>query len=247
MVEKDWFESMFDTDDENDKWGHQYRATQKHRLNYSFELLIKHINRSHLNIGDVCCGLGDFLSMFKNKQLYGYDISNTAVEKAKNKFHNIQFSQNELPNVPKNLDVIVALECLYYIDINEAVKSINQNLNDDGLFLVSVATDYIEELRNSMYIFDIIEEEYLYYGLFSKIEPKLLFYIKDLDYIIQRKEVRGKFLLKKLLNSKVAYIVKIFMKLVQKISFLILKSDLLVSISTFARIKSHIIVLGKKK
>lgn len=248
-MDKAWFEQMFEGDDHNDNWGHQYRATQQLRLQISYRLLMKHLSDEHHKIGDLCCGLGDFITKVPpNKERYGYDISHNAIEKAKKIYPMINFSQNELPHIPKKLDIIITLECLSYLHMPTAIQKICENLHKKGLFLVSIEANRSDELDKLMnQHFTILEKKYLYFGLFSKLEPKLLFYTKDLNYILERKKARNKFLLEKLLNSKLSLLIKSSMKIIQYICLFILKSKLIAYLSTMAWQKSHIIILGTKK
>lgn len=245
MASKEWFESMFDTDGSYDKWGHQYRITQKIRFKKSFNLIRHHIKEHHI-ISDVCCGLGDFLNTFNSDYLYGFDISNNAINKASKLYPNIHFEQNELPNIPKKSDIIIALECIYYINQKRAVTNIYNLLNNNGLFLVSVPIEYKDELKLSLEKFKILNVKYTYFGLFSKIEEKLIFYSKDLNYIIQRKEARNKFLLSNLLKSKFGNFIENIMSFMKKCSLSLLRSEIIVRICSLIPIKRHIIILAQK-
>ena len=251
MQTKEWFESMFDTNSNVDKWGHQFRATQKKRLNLSFKMIQPYIKKD-MEIADICCGLGDFLAKFKNCKLYGFDISKNAIEKAKKLYPHINFFQREIKDTTEKYDAIIALECLHYFTAKENQKNIDKiynALNDNGYFLFSVSLNYehkdeLLKIVNSK--FKILKIEYTYFGMFSKIEPKLLFYSRDLDYILERKRARKKVLLERLINSQFSFFVILYMKMIQNISRSILKSDVLVSLSEIFKIKHHIIVLGKK-
>ena len=243
-MNKEWFEEQFNTTDNTDKWGHQFRATQKIRFQKSFDLIKSHIKDSY-TICDLCCGFGDFLNRFKIKNLYGFDISTNAINKAKSLYPHIKFTCNELPNTPKNCDIVIALECIYYIQIDTAVEQIYYSLNQDGLFLVSVPIDYEKELFTAMQRFTIIKIDYTYFGLFSQIEPKLLFYSKSLDFILDKKIMRKKYLLKKLYEKYPMFITWL-MGIVQKLSLFILKNESIVRLSSLFRIKRHIIIVGQK-
>ncbi len=245
-MDRKWFESMFEGDSKNDKWGHQYRATQQIRLNKSFNLINKYL-KTNMKISDVCCGLGDFLGRFKNKNTFGFDISQNAITKARYLYPDIDFMQNELPNIPNNYDVIIALECIYYINVKEASVNIYNALNKSGLFLVSVPIDYENNLIESLSKFNILEQRYTYFGLFSRIEEKLVFYSKDLDYILERKASRKRYLLSKLLNSRISIFIKQYISLMQRLSLIILQSYIVVKLFSLIPIKRHIIILAQKK
>ena len=242
-MDKNWFEKQFDTTDNNDKWGHQYRVTQQIRLQKSFNLIKEYIKRDFI-VCDLCCGLGDFLNKLDGK-LYGFDIANNAIQKARKLYPSIHFAQNELPNIPKVCDVYILLECINYLDEKEVMQNIFNNMNKNGLILISVSVEYEKQLLESLQKFTILKTDYTYFGVFSKIEPKLIFYSQNLEYIIDRKLARDKYFLYKM-YSKFPTITKKSMKIVQKLSKKILQSRILVFFFSIFRKKQLIIILAQK-
>lgn len=246
-MDKQWFEEQFNTSDNCDKWGHQFRATQQIRYQISYDLLNKYLTNKHNVVTDLCCGLGDFLVKFKGRTLRGYDISSNAVEKASKLYKGIVFEQNELPYIEKTSDVFIVLECLNYLDMKTTTSNIFSNLNSEGLVLISVSVDYEKELLDILRTKDIIEKKYTYFGLFSKIESKLVFYSKDIEYIVNRKKARNKYLLSKLLKSRFSCITERIMGIIRTLSLLILKSHFFVKLFSIVPLKRHVILLVKNE
>jgi SAM-dependent methyltransferase len=109
--------------------------------NMFMNLIDKYYYKSVLEIG---CGLGAFISKFNVliKKLYGVDISEVAIGKAKLNYPMIQFEvkdviNDEFENMGK-FDLIVINEVIWYLakDINTVLIKIQKLLNDNGIVAI---------------------------------------------------------------------------------------------------------------
>jgi SAM-dependent methyltransferase len=189
-----WFEMMFSTaEDDCDRWGHQWRASQKFRYQLALSLIQERLSQPQpKSILDIGCGLGDFTNMVhtinKKNSLFGLDISQNAITRAQNKYREIEFRCGALPSVDyprKMFDGIVAMECIYYLTDQErkiALKNIFKRLKPQGWFLFSSPIDdgtrYFSDKRSKKLIenagFRIHQIKYNYAKSYTKIEKPLV-------------------------------------------------------------------------
>lgn len=164
------FEEMYQQEDKEnfDSW---YQDDMNHLSNQiSLVLLRKYNFNSILDLG---CGKGTFTSLLKkeNNQVEGWDISPTAVEKAKNRFKQITFETADiksLKEIPYNYDLIVIKEVLSYLDNwRDLLKIITKNtsylfislfLPENPIGFVKSFNDLKAEVKKS---FEIKEEVFI--------------------------------------------------------------------------------------
>lgn len=99
------------------------------------------------SILDVGCGQGVLYHYLREQAnigigYLGIDISSTAIEKAKQRFQNANFTQIDFDRnkINEKFDVIIFNETLYYFDrpVEKIEECKRANLNDSGLFIVSM-------------------------------------------------------------------------------------------------------------
>lgn len=113
------FEEMYQNEDRNgyDSW---YQEDLTH-LSRQISLVI--LNRYNFSrILDIGCGKGSFTHLLKkaNNEVVGMDISQTAIEKARARYRNIDFkvlSISELMSTQKEqYDLVIMIEILSYLE-----------------------------------------------------------------------------------------------------------------------------------
>ena len=115
IMGKEEFETLYLT--ESDPWS-TGDATGIYCFDEILEMLQPYTPTD--TIFDVGCGLGAFTNRLSKlaKRTVGFDISSTAVEKAKNRFPHLEFKcfdlAREMPN--EQADIVIANEVLYYQD-----------------------------------------------------------------------------------------------------------------------------------
>jgi len=121
---------MILTNKSNDKYNKYYyiNNNQKNdRLALFFYKKVIFRYFSFNSILDFGCGTGHLLKKIKKQNLnincFGVDISNYAINKAKEEIHNIEFSDNLNEIKTNSIDLIVSLHVLEHID-NENLKKI---------------------------------------------------------------------------------------------------------------------------
>ena len=193
----EWFEMMFAAaEDDFDRWGHQWRASQKFRHRLALFLIQEKLSQPQPeSILDIGCGLGDFTNMVysinKNNSLFGLDISQNAVTRAQNKYREIEFRCGALPEVDyanKMFNGIVAMECINYLNDHQrkiAVKNIFKRLKPQGWFLFSSPVDdgtrYFSDYQAKKIVeeagFQIDRHCYNFAKLYNKVEKPLIKFI----------------------------------------------------------------------
>lgn len=136
---KEWLENQLtpNNDDDGDKWGHKWRASQKLRHKSIIKIIKQRIDAQVIkNVLDIGCSHGDFTKLlieeFVNSEVYGTDISEIAIVEAKNNIPSSNFEVSSLPKIPfkdKKFDMILSLEVLYYLSDNDREKSL-KNMYD---------------------------------------------------------------------------------------------------------------------
>lgn len=114
-----------------DPW-HMQSGKEQHRFNRINEIIIERFGKldSVLEIG---CGEGHQTEYLKNicQEIYGIDVSDLAVRRAKKRFPEAHLFVNDLLSYSgkpdgKRFDLVVASEVLYYIhDLPAAIKKLN--------------------------------------------------------------------------------------------------------------------------
>lgn len=193
---KEWFESQFDkTDSLGDKWGHQWRGSQKYRYLLYLRILKKLIpSQKTLKILDIGCALGDFtqkVSQLDTKnEIYGVDISENAIKMVSKKYPGMKFRINFLPDLSfdrNSFDLVMCLEVLYYLNREDRVTSlcnIKNILVSQGYFLFSAVLDggvhyfseeeVVQMISDNFYI-EVINFNYA--KLYTLLETKLILFI----------------------------------------------------------------------
>ena len=109
------------------------------RVDNPLEILYEYINSTDSKILDVGCGSGNLLQKFHKKgytDLYGTDLG--YIEK---KGQDINFKKGDIYNIPfdKKFDVIISTHVLEHLyDINKAVASLVNSLEDEGILYLEV-------------------------------------------------------------------------------------------------------------
>ena len=134
---------------EYEKLYHQYerthfwfKARRKYILNY---LKKKYINKNEPLILDIGCSSGILLHElaecgFDKNNLYGVDISSTAVENCiENGLRNVYVMDAQQIELPQQFDVIISSDCLEHLENDEmAIQNWYQLLKNDGILIVFV-------------------------------------------------------------------------------------------------------------
>ena len=275
----EWFEQMFSSADLGyDRWGHQWRAIQQHRYLLTLSVIkFELVQTNSQYILDIGCGLGDFtemvLSTNPHNNLYGMDLSQNAVSGACKKYPRIKFRCGALPDIvyDKKFDGIIALDCIYYLDYagrKAAFENIFLHVKPKGWFLFSSPLDkgnrYFSKDQATRYMeqagFKIHKVVYNYaklYGLLAHPFNKIL----NVSRIVGESETpidsdlsfKKKILWKAIRLPVLGYLLKKTITLLERISYHILKSMLLVKAIRFtSRVflknqgRSHIIILALK-
>ena len=184
-----WFETMFeDAESGADKWGHQWKASQKFRYKKYISILKDIIpSNNKLMILDIGCGLGNFTNtIFSHdgrNSVIGTDISIKAVQQAHRTYPEIFFLRNSLPNIcfkEKTFDIVLCCEVLYYLNKVERINGISEIrriIQPEGNLFLSVVLDegqrYFseEEIFNDLSSeFSVRTYEYNYAKIYSKVE-----------------------------------------------------------------------------
>lgn len=138
---------------ENDPWGQSASSSMKRYYDRSRERLMSLISKIDRkdHIMEIGCGLGYVTSMisdnFKNSNVHGMDISETAIKTAREKFNTLHFIQADISKpIPKYLpqntyDIIILNQLLWYIlePLPHVLNNIHSLLTDDGYLIVSNA------------------------------------------------------------------------------------------------------------
>ncbi len=88
---------------------------------------------------DVGCGLANITNFLKFKYYLGIDISEVAIQKAKEKKNGeFQCVNADDFNTDKKFDIIIFNEVLYYLDALGTLKKFETYLTEKGFFVISV-------------------------------------------------------------------------------------------------------------
>jgi len=114
----------------------EWTSGLEHRLNLSK----KYINFKNKKILDVGCGIGMFLSQFKElgSKVYGIDIDKEKIQIAKNKFKNVFLAPSEkLPFRKDTFDIIWLHEVIEHVDNDvETMKECFRVLKPGGKIVI---------------------------------------------------------------------------------------------------------------
>lgn len=137
-------------------------AAHQYRYDFAKDLLAE--EKRELKILDIACGVGygsDTLSEIPNTKVYGVDISDEAIDTAKNRYRkkNIEFQAGSLTDIPFGdgyFDAVVCFETIEHImsgDSNKALMELNRVLNKSGLLIISTPNKLVEDIAK--YVFRI--------------------------------------------------------------------------------------------
>jgi len=177
-----------------DGWGFSFRRSQLYRFKKYLDMLIK--NNIKGKILEIACSTGFFTNLMsssiKNIEIKAVDISQIAIDKAKKKYPNIDFSVQKLPDVNfegESFDCVTAIEVLSYLDNEgrmQSMANIRNILKDDGYAIISVNIGEkpyfkLDEIRNLVSDkFEIIYEDGLYIKTYYKYIESLIWLILDM-------------------------------------------------------------------
>jgi SAM-dependent methyltransferase len=189
-----------------DPWGQsgddeRLQNLYKESRNY----LINSINNLFdVHIGcEIGCGIGYVTKQLNDRLEHmkwdGIDISPTAIEKAKNKFKNIDFFCGNICStdlkIDKKYDVVVLNQILWYIlvDLETVFKNINDLLNKNGYLIIS--TFFLKEQKYGTEIIGSFDELVIYCLKHLKNNYKLIH--ADIKYGDESDEHRDSILILK--------------------------------------------------
>lgn len=177
-----------------DGWGFSFRRSQLYRFKKYLDMLIK--NNIKGKILEIACSTGFFTNLMsnsiKNIEIKAVDISQIAIDKAKKKYPNIDFSVQKLPDVNfegESFDCVTAIEVLSYLDDEgrmQSIANIRNILKDDGYAIISVNIGEkpyfkLDEIRNLVSDkFEIIYEDGLYIKTYYKYIETPIWIILDM-------------------------------------------------------------------
>lgn len=138
--------SAMDDEFKKGKWDYLEGSEEKERYTNIIQLYNK--QKPQGTLLDVGCAQGVLYQSFKEdsagffQKYYGIDISEEAIRIAKNKFPEANFNMLNLETkkLHNKFDVIVFNETLYYFNwpMKTLQKCVAENLNDGGIFIVSM-------------------------------------------------------------------------------------------------------------
>lgn len=114
---KEYWDKRFKTGDWDNNLGEeQSRFFYNIALSLMPQWIKDEINKNYYTLCDIGCAEGDGTHIlyreFFNSEIYGYDISEYAIEVAKERYKGIEFIANDIMNLDKNHDVIFSSNTL---------------------------------------------------------------------------------------------------------------------------------------
>lgn len=142
--------------DIDDPWGQSATGEMAEYYQSSRKTLLNILHRfgSNSKVAEIGCGLGYVTSAIAesidNANVVGFDISPTALSKAKQLFPSLEFRQADITsenNFSREFDVVVINQILWYVleGIDELILNVKKMLKDGGYFIISNA--YAREQR----------------------------------------------------------------------------------------------------
>jgi len=201
---KHWFDQMFESQSDGcDRWGHQWRASQRFRHRLTLNLIKNFIRQPNdQKILDIGCGLGDFIAEVQQLNpdisVHGMDISDVAIKEAARKYPHIQFTVGRFPEFACSckLNGIISLDCIFYLseeDRQKSFQNVYKCLTTGGWFVFSSPVDdglryfkpdkAIEQIK---YTGLSIHNVFYNYGQLYKCIEKPLLTIYDLPFTLSR-------------------------------------------------------------
>lgn len=176
-----------------DGWGIQFRRSQLFRFEKCKNLIKDVINVTKENKSlEIACGDGFFSNEYLkclSCECLGVDISEVAIEKGREKYLQVDFLCDSLPNLEKvngKYDLISVNEVLYYLSYEEQImslKRIAELCKDDGYVIVTVNLGlppyYTKYLIRKLlgYFFIIVKEDDICLKYYSCKIEKYLFQV----------------------------------------------------------------------
>lgn len=185
---REWFDSMFEGASKgHDRWGHQWRASQRFRYGIYDEIIGSIVSpSSDAHILDIGCGMGNYTASvskrFSMAHVIGMDISKIAIGFASKNYDNLSFFVGSLPFLPVKggcFSHILCLETLYYLNTEDRANSlarIHDALGEGGLLVLSGGLDdgtrYFEEnhLLEMLKDYEIETLRYNYALIYARME-----------------------------------------------------------------------------
>jgi ubiquinone/menaquinone biosynthesis C-methylase UbiE len=197
---KEWFEYQF-SDIENekteDRWGHQWRGSQKFRYDLYIRMLKTLLPaKKSIKVLDIGCGLGDLTKMVwsldPKNDITGIDISENAINRIskmneKEGLRDLKFRVGSLPSLKfkdHSFNLVLCLEVLYYLNEEDrkiSLEEINRIIKPGGYLLLSGGLDgsgryFVEDVivRLISKDFNIEMVEYNYAKIYTSVEKRFL-------------------------------------------------------------------------
>ncbi|UKT64780.1 bifunctional PIG-L family deacetylase/class I SAM-dependent methyltransferase [Pedobacter mucosus] len=147
---KNYFESLYT--ENPDPWDFEKSEYEKEKYQRTISAIPEGRHHSALEIG---CSIGVLTQMIAEKcdQLLSIDISEQALETAKNRlkaYQNVEFKVAAIPDqFPEGKrDLIMMSEVGYYLsveDLNSTISIIEENLNPDGILVLVHWTHFVHD------------------------------------------------------------------------------------------------------
>jgi SAM-dependent methyltransferase len=147
-----WFERIYQSTDD-DPWGLSWRPTQLYRYGRMLSELGRVLDARRATstcIVDIGCATGDFTAMLASlpgstpRQVVGMDLSETAVNRARARFPEIEFAVGGASEAAARFrcsaDLVCCLEVIYYIPVDQRaamIRDLASMLKPGGLLLIS--------------------------------------------------------------------------------------------------------------
>lgn len=243
MKRKRWtqqyFDSHFKIDNNNyiDRWGFSWRASQKTRLNISFNIMKPFLHNKN-KILEIGCASGDFtlkiINYLKSFDIVGIDTSIKAIDVCNKRFYEninnskLLFEVGKLPKLKYSdnmFDFIICTEVLSYFKNSQkliCLKEIKRVLSNHGfvLFSTNLSNNNGESAKEFLKLLDknfkIIKVEYVYNQLYYKLIENRFFSFCDKYYISNLHLSNDTFLIDKFLY----FIGKVLYKLLSSVKII---------------------------
>lgn len=187
---KSWLNNIY-SQNIDDPWGLDWRPSQKFRYLTTLKLIKNFVSFPKLAI-DIGCATGIFTvqvaEAYDGAKIYGIDISEMMIHKAKTNYPSIEFHQLSISDVGSltrldKADLIICLESLYYLDQNErrqAISIIYESMSENGILVISSLYGKNPHMTTKMLLallspfFQILHKEILYIKPINNFEKLVM-------------------------------------------------------------------------